>query len=530
MYEFVVGLQIILVIISAFLLFMAIQQKRSDILKDILSIDFFLLIMNTGYLFELLANTEEAALIAFRFGYLGVAYFTTFFLSFVYRFCKQSFDIKYFGVAILFDTFILLLVWYEKLNSVFLSSAGILKTAFGNTINIKYGTLYYVFAIKCLGEAVFALYLLVKQIKKTKDKWAKDNYKFVIVGICFAILGNLIRVLNVIPGYNSIPLILSITIVFTEFVIIQRKATVMVESAHGAIINNMDNAVVIVNTELEFEEANPKAYDLFTELRHFDIGGDITALDFGYVYSDRHIRYERAGCIYEVQVNDIWNNGRIVGHTAVFIDSTDQIKHMKEMEKLKESADLANRAKSRFLANMSHEIRTPINAILGMNEMILRETKNNSVRQYAAETRQSAQALLVIVNDVLDFSKIESGKMELVPVEYKPNNMIEETLNMILDRANMKELEIVTEISPEIPSVLFGDDIRIKQILVNILTNAVKYTNEGNIWFRAFVKKIENDGRALIHFEVEDTGIGIKKEDLDKLFSAFERIDETKNR
>ncbi len=189
----------------------------------------------------------------------------------------------------------------------------------------------------------------------------------------------------------------------------------------------------------------------------------------------------------------------------------------------------ASEAKSKFLANMSHEIRTPINAVLGMDEMILRDTKETKIREYATDIFTAGQALLSIINDILDLSKIESGKMEIVPANYDVSSMIHDLSNMAKLRAKKKELRFHVEVDREIPCTLYGDDVRIRQVLTNILTNAVKYTKEGDIWFRIRREK-EEEQRVMLYFEIEDTGIGIKEEDLPKLFAEFERIEENRNR
>ncbi|MBQ9140889.1 MAG: response regulator [Lachnospiraceae bacterium] len=191
-------------------------------------------------------------------------------------------------------------------------------------------------------------------------------------------------------------------------------------------------------------------------------------------------------------------------------------------------ADAANRAKSDFLAKMSHEIRTPINAVLGMNEMILRESNEAETKKYAHDIKSSASSLLSIINEILDASKIESGKMEIVPDNYEISSMLNDLYNMILVRAKDKELELVFHIDPEIPSEYYGDDIRIRQVLVNLLTNAVKYTTKGTVTLTLTGKR--EGENAVLHFSVRDTGIGIKAEDVEKLFAKFQRIEEVRNR
>ncbi len=189
----------------------------------------------------------------------------------------------------------------------------------------------------------------------------------------------------------------------------------------------------------------------------------------------------------------------------------------------------ASKTKSDFLSNMSHEIRTPINAILGMDEMILRESKDENISEYAENLRHAGNSLLGIVNDILDFSKIEAGKMEIIPVEYHLGLLLNDLVNVIKPRLEKKNLKLETEVDKKIPGILYGDEIRIKQVVTNILTNAVKYTEHGKVTLTVKFKMIDDENISL-YFSVRDTGIGIKEDDLPKLFSAFERIEEERNR
>lgn len=192
-------------------------------------------------------------------------------------------------------------------------------------------------------------------------------------------------------------------------------------------------------------------------------------------------------------------------------------------------ADSANKAKSDFLANMSHEIRTPINAILGMNETILHETKESEVLECSTNIQTAGNTLLSLVNTILDFSKIEDGKMEIIPVNYGTASIINNLVNSIQERAKAKGLTLSLDIDEKLPSTLCGDDIRITQIIMNLLTNAVKYTERGSVTLTLREEFREGDSIE-IFVSVKDTGIGIREEDLGKLFESFERIEEKRNR
>ncbi|MCR4909113.1 MAG: response regulator [Lachnospiraceae bacterium] len=195
----------------------------------------------------------------------------------------------------------------------------------------------------------------------------------------------------------------------------------------------------------------------------------------------------------------------------------------------KSAADEANKAKSNFLADMSHEIRTPINTILGMNEMILREAVSRNILEYAQNIRVSGKNLLHLINSILDFSKIEGGKMEIVPVRYNIGSMVTYLLNSVSERAREKNLKLFIRVDPGIPSELFGDDTRIGEVMMNLLTNAVKYTMEGSVTLSIREKERKYE-KSLIYFEVKDTGIGIRKEDMGRLFESFERLDVVRNK
>lgn len=225
-----------------------------------------------------------------------------------------------------------------------------------------------------------------------------------------------------------------------------------------------------------------------------------------------------------------------------------------------EIAKKSNEAKSNFLSNVSHEIRTPLNAILGMDEIIMRETKDDDIYQYASDIKSAGKTLLGLINDILDSSKLEAGKIDIIPVEYDITSVINDLSNMIRQKAQNKGLEFEVQVGRNVPFLLYGDEIRIKQCVLNILTNAVKYTETGKVTLEVYSRKATQkeldshknirfknaEGRdvsvdesfgsisgscpIVIGFKVTDTGIGIKKEDMDKLFLRFERIEEKRNR
>ena len=214
-------------------------------------------------------------------------------------------------------------------------------------------------------------------------------------------------------------------------------------------------------------------------------------------------------------------------------ERSEQLEEALELAKAAmQQARRANSAKSEFLANMSHEIRTPINAVLGMNEMIIRESKSDRITTYARNVESAGKNLLSIINDILDFSKIEAGKMEIAESDYKLSSVLNDVTNMIVFKARQKDLKFSVKVDEALPDVLYGDEVRVRQVVTNVLNNAVKYTHEGDVSLSVNGERVaDENGRENINlvFRIQDTGIGIKEEDIPKLFKKFERVDLVQN-
>ena len=201
----------------------------------------------------------------------------------------------------------------------------------------------------------------------------------------------------------------------------------------------------------------------------------------------------------------------------------------KAVEEQNQNLQKAEQERTLLFASMSHEIRTPINAIMGMNEIILRDTKDDNIKSYAQDIKDASRLLLNLVNDILDFSKIEAGRMEIIPTEYRLEEMLRSICNLVKGKMEAKYLDFELNIGENVPSVLYGDEIRISQILINIMTNAIKYTDNGKVSLSVEYTQ-DGDGNDAIRYCVEDTGIGIKEEDIKKLFGSYERFDLERNR
>lgn len=307
---------------------------------------------------------------------------------------------------------------------------------------------------------------------------------------------------------------------------------------YGFIIFDRSKAYVSSNTvakfffpELENQNIDSKVQDEFLInefVSHFD---EISENDEIRTVVERKGRFVL--CTIKQYIPE--NSKKVHGYIVEIHDDTEQQTLINELnmlnEELKDAAELskqASKAKSDFLASMSHEIRTPINAIMGMNEIALRECKDSDVIPYLNDIKSAGTNLLRIINDILDFSKIEAGKVTIIDSDYDMVKVIKDVKDLVEVRAEEKDIELILDIDENLPTTLYGDENRIRQIMINILNNAVKYTNEGYVKFKV-TGDYEGEKNLILKAEISDTGIGIKEEDMAGLFESFTRLDEKKN-
>ncbi len=529
MFSFLVGLQILTVLGCFGFVILMTRQRESALSKLMLCIGFLGAIQNAGYLLELLSRNIGEAMTAVRVEFMGGAFITTFLFVFTAKYCGYRLCARLEAFMFCLDGLVLLCIWGYRYTPIYYSRVSFVTDGLFPHLILEKGPLYYVFLTQMMFQMVGSFFLTVQANRRVGS--GKKNVNLIALGACsiFPILGFVCNELPWIEGYDAVPACEGLGILAFGIVVVFYHIFDITITAHEDIIKSMDEAVLIVNVDGGFLEANDKAKELFQGLAGFKMGEQVCKENLREIFAaNTYFEHTSGNHIFEVHANKIWNNRVLVGYSIVFVDMTQSRRQLEQMKILKAHAEEANRAKSEFLARMSHEIRTPINAVLGMNEMVLRESTEEDVKKYSMDIKTSAQALLGIINDILDFSKIESGKMEIVPAEYEFNSMLNDLYNIFSLRAQEKGLRFDVSVDPSLPSKLYGDDLRIRQVLVNLLTNAVKYTGKGTVTFEVTGEREGPD--VILRYTVRDTGIGIRQEDIPKLFSAFERIDEEKNR
>ncbi|MCM1121655.1 MAG: ATP-binding protein [Eubacterium sp.] len=521
------------IMICSIMVTLVYVAKPSEQQKILFAGSLFTLIDVAGYFFELQSKSVEVTRLAVKMEYLGT---TMGLLSFLYFACLYSNHrndrwLKAIKAFYAIDhVFILFLVFTIDYNTLYYQSIDYSVEKNGLYLWIyKPGVFYYWWIATTTVLGFLIAFIMIQSVVEHKGKDEKRPELLLIFGASLLpILFWLIRISGVMGYYDSYPLSMLITESFLVFVMYRYRVFDTVEGAKDRVIDEIKEGILVTDTNGAVVYYNSEAGEIFPDVDWNDksmVHGQV--FDFMETHADGFMLGER---FYEWQRSEIFDdNQRKAGILYRISDMTDNYLYTRQLIELKEEAEHANEAKSSFLARMSHEIRTPINAVLGMNEMILRETQSDQIREYASNIHSAGRTLLSLINDILDLSKIESGKMEIVENDYNLGNMLVDVGNMISMQAEEKNLNFRIMADRELPRNLRGDEMRIKQCIVNILTNSVKYTQKGSV-----TMKMESAGgqNAILNLRVivTDTGIGMKQEELHLLFDPFTRLDVRRNR
>lgn len=515
-------------------LFYIIRQKPSKLQRYLIFILIACFINFVGYLFEMEAKSQEEALVAVKMIYFAKPYLVLSSVLFIMEYCRIKIPKWLICILGCIHMFIHMLVQTCENNNLYYSSIdftydGVFPhLVMGHSpIYIAYNVLIFIYMLCTIAACRYRY----KRVNTRNER----NSVLCLLGISVVSVGGLIIFLSgVTDGYDStVPAyMISSSLLFIS--LIRYNLLDALSFAKDVIVDELENGLVVFDTNDKMIYANIQAVTVYPELGTMESPNkqDITVnrrliheLDEMYSLDERVHRNDN---VYKLSRKKLVSHDIEYGTIYSIDNVTQSYQYTINLEKQKAIAEQANKAKSDFLARMSHEIRTPINSVLGMNEMILRESGEKHIKGYAANIKMSANTLLSLINDILDSSKIESGKLDIIPVKYGLDSMINDIVNMISFKAKEKNLGFKLDIDRTLPIGLFGDDVRIRQVIINLLTNAVKYTNEGYVLLR--MNGVVNKKTLKLRVEIKDTGIGIKREDLPKLFDSFKRIEEERNR
>ena len=358
------------------------------------------------------------------------------------------------------------------------------------------------------------------------------------------LLGTILDTVFPLLGFKAIPgstltQFFGMVVVFVA-IRANNRSKINIANMSEFIYYSLSEPVLVYNSEKNLQIANDAAASFFDIDRNtfsqqkiglntfFDVDRD-SVFDFEESSSniDSYCKNNQIYCNLAInKIKDRYDD--IIGYIIVVTDLSERIKTMQRLEEAKKEAEAANQSKSLFLANMSHEIRTPMNAILGFSELILKMDTSDTVHEYASDIKTSCLNLLTVINDILDISKLDSGKMELSCSNYHTAFLLQEICHMIDIQAKKKGLYFEMNIDPRIPNELYGDMTRVRGILINLLNNAVKYTEKGGVVFHIRLLNVEEE-TATLEYAVTDTGIGLKEESIAHLFDSFARFDMNRN-
>lgn len=512
------------------LMILVMSAKPSTAQKWLLSGTTFVLIDVLGYFFELISTNEESMRMSVKLQYVGACFCLVSFLIFV---CQYNNHLKrglincinaFFAIN---NVFILLLVFTFEHHTLYYKEVNYIVQNGHYLWIYTPGFFHYWWTVTTNAMGVIIVLIAISSAMEHKGE-KRHEYTLILYAALIPILFLIVKSTGIMGYYDGFPLSMTITETFLIIVIFKYRLFDTVTTAKDLVLEEIEEGIFVLNNIGEIVYFNRESGLVFPEISRRNgekerqkIIQFIEEHPDGFMLQDHFYRWQ------STDIQD--NNGNPAGTIYRIFDMTENYHYTQKLIELKEDAERANEAKSSFLANMSHEIRTPINAVLGMNEMILRESDSETIREYALNVNNAGKTLLSIINDILDLSKIESGKMEIVEADYDIRWLLTDIENMISMRAEAKNLVFTIDADETIPTVLHGDEMRIKQCIINLLTNSVKYTHEGSVSLK-LAKTDNEDGSINLWISVKDTGVGIKEEELHKLFESFIRLDLTKNR
>ena len=493
------------------------------------------LVQNAGYLLELTSSGMEAAIVAVKVQYIGAVVVPISYCYFMFGYCYKKAPVRILNILRIIDAFVLVLVFTCDIHNIYYRQISWMTDESGHGyLRLEYGLGYWIFMV--CGTAlpyILSIYALIRARVKNPQYAAERKYGLILVLSFFPVVSLVSYSMKLTYIYDPTPFTLGVILSVVVILIWSRKVYDFRGLAAGILLNSMSDGVIALDEQKRIVSYNPAAAGIFPGLNGQMIGKYVEELE-GFpqdmLGEDVKEEFSLYDSFYQGHVEQIPDRfGRNRGYVVLLFDVTETRNYIEEIKRVREQAEQANIAKSAFLANMSHEIRTPMNAIVGFSDIIMEESRGQKVYEYACDIKSSSRNLLTLINDILDLSKVESGKMELLPSKYHVKTLVNEVLNMMDIVASRHGLRVLSEFDMSIPCRYLGDEGRIKQILINILNNALKFTKEGYVKI-SVAGALQEEGVECLSFRIEDTGCGIREQDLEAIFENFRQVDSMRNR
>lgn len=527
MYNFLVIFHSISFITLLFASYKIYSQKYLSSWKNLLLNAALIIVYSFGYLLEVTSTSLDQARICLNIEYMGLSLLPPVFMLFISDICNYPVNKHVIRSLFLFGLFIWILVLTSDHNTLYYTSIAFEHTGMFPHLVMGHGPFYFIFLAEEFSLFIYSGILILRRRSHETNRIKRRMMLFLLFVSLLPMTAVIFNFSGIFAEYDAGPLFSTITLVFIIILILNSYMTDVVSVSLTNLYVNLGNGIIILDRDGKFLNCNYVASNIFPELHSLQKGSSIRSLEHISFSTNEEQFFNKDGLYYSASASRVFNKGDHVGYIISIVDMTQMHNQLKEMESLKIAADAASEAKSTFLATMSHEIRTPLNAIIGMSTLSEIESDIDIIKANNHQIKSAGEMLLDIVSEVLDISKAESGKLEIVPVMYDLKELLEGVINVTNMRIGDKPIKLIVNVNPNIPRYLIGDNIRIRQILINFLSNSEKYTDEGSITL--FLDFIENNDEIILKGQVSDTGRGIKEEDINLLFKPFTQVDTKKN-
>ncbi|MGN0169935.1 MAG: ATP-binding protein [Lachnospiraceae bacterium] len=490
------------------------------------------IIHNIGVLIEVNSVTLEGALNANMVEYVGSTFYPLAFLMFVSLHCNRRVPDWITRLIFILDMLVIFAVWSNDYTHLYYKTVtSVTDSRFH--MEVEYGPLHGLYFFCILVPYILAVIIAAGEIRREEEIHRRRILITITSISAMPVLSMFLYWLCPLITFDVTPMVATWVVIISIFLLNQTQGFDINRLVSRKVLEVMDDGVITLDSAMKILTVNDAAVDIFPELKNVEEGTSIEQIEgfpMEIVLASGKNEFQLNGKYYEGHLNVVRDSYDVIrGYVILIFDETEMYQFLGEIMRMKEEADEASKAKSDFLANMSHEIRTPMNAIIGLSELIIEESMGRKVYDFALDIKNACNSLLTIVNNVLDISKVEAGKMELREQEYAVEDLIHDIHGIMRIVAAEHGLSMRCNINEKMPYLLYGDDGKIRQIIINLLNNAIKFTRKGQVSLTVDYELLDED-RILMIIIVEDTGIGIKKEDMDKIFENFQQVNTRKNR